>query len=293
MQKHRYFTRLQKRAQERREFLRWNHNGIYACSMAGNRTNQDRVVLSDYTVGVLDGHGQHGDVVAQAVLDSIESHQTDFSSFDIATLTKTIENIPDNEDEKLNKNGTTLCLALHTENELVTINVGDSKVMLISRCPQTQEWSTKWLTNDHSYDNKDEQKRVIDQGGRFVRTLFGNKKALCAPDGGWLAMTRAIGDYDLRPVGLIKTPEIRSHQIRDCDMFALVMTDGVSDYLTGNMVTSIMEETEKTRNLYSKVNREDIADILCNMAITYASCTNRRIDDASIVVIRLAPPADD
>ena len=260
--------------------------------MNGNIINQDRVVLSDYTVGVLDGHGPDGDFVAQVVLDSIKSHQNDFSSFDIATLTKTIENLPDSDDEKLKNNGTTLCLVLHTENELVTINVGDSKVMLLSRCPQTQVWSTKWLTNDHSYDNKDEQKRVIDQGGRFVPTFFGNKKALSAPDGAWLAMTRAIGDYDFAPVGLIKPPEIRSHQIRECDMYALVMTDGVSDYLTGNMVTSIMEETHKLRNLYSIVNREDIAGILCNMARSYARCTNRRIDDASIAVIRLAPVDD-
>lgn len=49
---------------------------------------------------------------------------------------------------------------------------------------------------------------------------------------GELAVTRAFGDKKHRPSGLIAVPEIKQYQIKECDKYLVLASDGFWDVIT-------------------------------------------------------------
>lgn len=55
-----------------------------------------------------------------------------------------------------------------------------------------------------------------------------------------LAMSRSIGDLNAQSVGVISTPEIFWHSTMKEDLFIVLASDGIWEWLTNDQVVSLM-----------------------------------------------------
>uniref|UniRef100_A0A3P9LGQ3 Si:ch211-149b19.3 n=1 Tax=Oryzias latipes TaxID=8090 RepID=A0A3P9LGQ3_ORYLA len=93
--------------------------------------------------------------------------------------------------------GTTATVAmLRDSHELVVGSVGDSRAVLC------RKGRAKKLTKDHTPDRKDERQRIQRSGGFVTWNSVGQANV-----NGRLAMTRSIGDFHLKSIGVIAEPE--------------------------------------------------------------------------------------
>lgn len=99
--------------------------------------------------------------------------------------------------------GTTATVCLLRNNiELVVGHVGDSRAVLC------REGEAILLTKDHVPDVQEERKRIKAAGGHITENSLG-----IAHVNGRLAMTRSIGDVELKPFGVTAEPDIRSIEV--------------------------------------------------------------------------------
>ena len=75
--------------------------------------------------------------------------------------------------------GSTAVLALLLRNQLLIVNLGDSRAILCQREPQQAEpcygpVRAVQLTRDHSPDREDERRRIQEHGGRLDKWSGGN-----------------------------------------------------------------------------------------------------------------------
>uniref|UniRef100_A0A671LDG5 Si:ch211-149b19.3 n=1 Tax=Sinocyclocheilus anshuiensis TaxID=1608454 RepID=A0A671LDG5_9TELE len=93
--------------------------------------------------------------------------------------------------------GTTATVALLRDGiELVVASVGDSRALLC------RKGKARKLTDDHTPERKDEKHRIRQSGGLVTWNSVGQANV-----NGRLAMTRSIGDFDLKKSGVIAEPE--------------------------------------------------------------------------------------
>ncbi|KAG8200341.1 hypothetical protein JTE90_028523 [Oedothorax gibbosus] len=111
----------------------------------------------------------------------------------------------------------TVCL-LRNSVELVIGHVGDSRALLC------RNGETKKLTTDHSGETKSEKERISKSGGTIRVDSLGRHLV-----NGRLAMTRSLGDLDLKPYGVTAQPDTRSLEVKHGkDAFLILTTDGVN-----------------------------------------------------------------
>ncbi|GAQ78178.1 Protein phosphatase 2C family protein [Klebsormidium nitens] len=145
--------------------------------------------------------------------------------------------------------GTTACVAVLVGNRWLQVaNVGDSRATLCStappsgcpsRCPAPTRRGTRKkrncglcaqdLTSNHRFDRQDEIDRVRASGG-VVLAVNGVPRLM-----GVSMLSRAIGDLDLKPYGMIPDPELSEWiDISDSDVrFLVLASDGVYEDIPG------------------------------------------------------------
>lgn len=83
---------------------------------------------------------------------------------------------------------------------------------------------------------------------------------------GRLAMTRSLGDFDVKPYGVIATPETVSLKIdHQNDAFLELHTDGMSHVMTGNEIGFIVRMCS---------DPEEAANTLTSCALQYGANDN-------------------
>ena len=97
--------------------------------------------------------------------------------------------------------------------QLITAHVGDSRAILIT---ETESYD---LTVDHKPSNPSEKERVELCGGRII--LYGVLRVQ-----GVLAVTRALGDFSLRPY-VSNTPVVNYYELRGKECFLVLASDGL------------------------------------------------------------------
>nr|6AK7_A Chain A, Protein phosphatase 1K, mitochondrial [Homo sapiens] len=119
-------------------------------------------------------------------------------------------------DATLLTSGTTATVALLRDGiELVVASVGDSRAILCRKGKPMK------LTIDHTPERADEKERIKKCGG-FVAW---NQPHV----NGRLAMTRSIGDLDLKTSGVIAEPETKRIKLHHADdSFLVLTTDGIN-----------------------------------------------------------------
>ncbi|XP_070470432.1 protein phosphatase Mn(2+)-dependent 1K isoform X1 [Equus przewalskii] len=115
--------------------------------------------------------------------------------------------------------GTTATVALLRDGiELVVASVGDSRAILCRKGKPMK------LTTDHTPERKDEKERIKKCGGFIAWNSVGQPHV-----NGRLAMTRSLGDLDLKTSGVIAEPETKRINLHHADdSFLVLTTDGIN-----------------------------------------------------------------
>ena len=98
---------------------------------------------------------------------------------------------------------------------LYCINIGDTKCIL------TQTTGSRKLSYDDLSTDEYEYNRIINEGG-FIK----NGRV-----GGQLMISRAFGDWEFKPYGVICSPHITKIEINDKSKYVILASDGVWDVL--------------------------------------------------------------
>ncbi|XP_058922836.1 protein phosphatase Mn(2+)-dependent 1K isoform X2 [Kogia breviceps] len=122
-------------------------------------------------------------------------------------------------DATLLTSGTTATVALLRDGiELVVASVGDSRAILCRKGKPMK------LTIDHTPERKDEKERIKKCGGFVAWNSLGQPHV-----NGRLAMTRSLGDLDLKTSGVIAEPETKRIKLHHADdSFLVLTTDGIN-----------------------------------------------------------------
>lgn len=227
-----------------------------------DKTNQDRGCVvypfntehKDALFMVLDGHGEQGDRVSEFTMRSVvnqlemninmnlsveEAMTNAFIHANTSLMTTPI---------KYMTSGTT-CVAMYARGEEYWIaNCGDSRVVM-ARCSTEDVGSDTPLADldlkavdlsrDHKPDDPEERKRIEEWGG-FVkpapedglsaRVYLDQKFTMIG-----LAMGRSIGDYAVKAVGVIPTPEVIKYSFQSEDKFTILASDGVWEFISSQV----------------------------------------------------------
>lgn len=111
---------------------------------------------------------------------------------------------------------------LRDGSELAVASVGDSRALLC------RNGEAMCLTNDHHPVRGDEHERILSHNG-WVDWESSHIPRV----NGRLAMTRSLGDFDVKPYGVIATPETTVLKVdHQSDAFLELHTDGVSHVMS-------------------------------------------------------------
>lgn len=219
-----------------------------------NKVNQDRLVVAHNLgddpgvalFGVMDGHGEHGHLVADFVKNNLPKYvaaQKDLRSDPRKYISVAVKKMcAALQDTGINMSfsGTTAVFGVKIDDTLYVANIGDSRcVMGRVNKGSVDDIEALPLSNDHKPDVPSEKQRILEAGGR-VCPLPGPENEDRGPDRVWLekvdvpglAMSRSIGDEVSQQVGVISTPEIIEHKITKKDLFAVWASDGVWEFIS-------------------------------------------------------------
>ncbi|KAJ6249616.1 s-cell enriched with leucine-rich repeat-containing protein slra-related [Anaeramoeba flamelloides] len=227
---------------------------------------------------VFDGHG--GWQTSNFVADTLDQ----------ILFSKLVNNIPFTLDEKgdqklkliidgtfinMNKtlkklgyddSGSTACIGLIIKNTLYTVNLGDSRSVLVKLDGETIP-----VTKDHKPTDRSELDRVCELGGTISDTGRIN---------GGIAVSRSFGDIMYQPYVSCE-PTIKRYSLSEkSDKFLVVCCDGVYDVLSNQEVGDIVYKNYLNGNK----NLNNIAAQIRN-----ASYSRGSFDNISVVVIDLFP----
>ncbi len=157
---------------------------------------------------------------------------------------------------KTSSPGSTATIALVRDGyELVVAQVGDSRALLC------REGEPRRMTEDHCPSKEEEKKRIVRAGGFVECDNIGRYLV-----NGRLAMSRSIGDLDLKPFGVTPAADIRRRSIKHGkDRFLVLFTDGVSYVLTDQEVVECLSRCDQP---------QEAAEKLVDQALLFASEDN-------------------
>jgi serine/threonine protein phosphatase PrpC len=195
-----------------------------------SQINQDRSILvspflHEYQiVGVLDGHGKGGEIVAEfarkeipiqvsAKLEEIMAQQADknLMTLDDATTEKIVQSLKDvflNVDKAApsaaRSGGATASLALQLGGKLFVANAGDSTTLVVAHRAWNESNTIIYATREDKPDLPEERERIEKAGGEVQipkPTEHGDSPRVLYTDPVsksvvGLAMSRSIGDWD-------------------------------------------------------------------------------------------------
>jgi len=131
--------------------------------------------------------------------------------------------------------GSTAVVALLVGRHFAVAHVGDSRAVLCSTSNQAVA-----VTTDHTAEREDERERIRNAGGEVSVRL-----------GGWrvgeagLAVTRSIGDADVKSIGVTAEAEIFEKGLDTEDSFLILASDGLWDLLGNQDAVSLVLDTVK------------------------------------------------
>eukprot|EP01070_Trichotokara_eunicae_P007223 Trichotokara_eunicae@DN5325_c0_g1_i1.p1 len=150
---------------------------------------------------------------------------------------------------------------------------------------KTGKFSAVDLTEDHKPNSEHEKKRIIASGGQ-VKRLEGDiphrvfLKGRLYPG---LAMSRAIGDTVGVQAGVTSEPEVSEVPIAQEDVFVIVASDGVWEFITSAEAVSMVSQLGPARVQQAA---DDLSKESWHRWIEEEGCV---VDDITVQVIYLHP----
>lgn len=232
---------------------------------------EDRYVVKELDKGILyfgvfDGH--RGTAAAEFMKNRLHDHvlfhlksgeknlETVLSRAFLSANNAFAKYVAGLPDEDMRESGTTATVALLRNSVQLTIgHVGDSRAFMYRKGEVTV------LTKDHDPEDRAERDRVMKERGTIVWTSLG--RALV---NGRLAMTRSLGDMDLKAYGVTATPDTSTMAIKHGrDSFLALISDGIS---------YVMSNSEMGNCIAACDNADEAAQALCDQALQFGSDDN-------------------
>ena len=220
-------------------------------------------------MAVCDGHGAVGQEISNYLKENLpidlnhalRNQQKDILTDDISSIITDIfkkENTKLISNEMINSmlSGSTCASAIYTPIKLITANVGDSRVILGRFDPYSQQWISEDLTRDHKPSLPDEEKRILEKGGR-IEPMKDEDNTFIGPPRVWLkqqdypglAMSRSFGDRVAHSVGVSEEPEIKEYKFRKEDKFFVVASDGLFEFIPSQDIVNIIKDYYLNRDI--------------------------------------------
>ena len=176
---------------------------------------------------IFDGHG--GNVTAKLCIKKFPEIFRKClleSPFDYEMALKKSFYLMDQEIEKIKATevGNTATIVFINNRLLYCANVGDSSCALIGK-------TNEFITTEDKCTNKNEMKRIEKEGGTIIDDRLG----------GILAVSRGLGDFDLKSKGLTCEPHITKKLIDHNINYCVLASDGVWDVLSPDEVAKITQ----------------------------------------------------
>ncbi|KAK7379300.1 hypothetical protein VNO80_04757 [Phaseolus coccineus] len=178
--------------------------------------------------------------------------------------------------------GSTAVIAVLTPDKIVVSNCGDSRAVLCRNGVAIP------LSSDHKPDRPDELLRVESKGGRVI--YWDGPRVL-----GVLAMSRAIGDYYLKPF-VISEPEVTVTERSDGDECLILASDGLWDVVSNETACGVVKMCLKSQKPptppgspggYVTADGSDRACSDASILLTKLALARHSADNVSVVVIDL------
>ncbi|OMJ92622.1 hypothetical protein SteCoe_4632 [Stentor coeruleus] len=298
-------------------------------------SNEDCVFL-----GLYDGHGANGDKVSSFCSELAQNLFSVFTSFpDPIEFLQYVTNKCEAELEKsqidAKLSGSTQVLILYANSKIYCATLGDSRAILATSNPpdlvpapyngpfhmnpvlvevkqRRNSILNKYitpvqLTFDQKPDLPEELYRITQCGGRVDQMKNSSGQGI-GPFRVWemntnspgLAVSRALGDFTCKKLGISAEPICSTHSVVENDYFIVIASDGIWDVMDNEDVTNFIESyriicKRKTRSsvLGHLVNPSNscIAQMLCEEArVRWFSIVREEdvsIDDISCIVLEL------
>ncbi|XP_048855818.1 protein phosphatase 1K, mitochondrial isoform X1 [Brienomyrus brachyistius] len=252
-------------------------SNVGAASLIGLRKeNEDRWQVSQLTGSILyfavfDGHG--GAEAADFCHKYMEMHVKDLvakeENLEMVLSRAFVEvnkalarHLHFDDCPSLQSSGSTATVALLRDSfELVVASVGDSRALLCRKGKALK------LTVDHTPERRDEKERIKKSGGYITWNSLGQPHV-----NGRLAMTRSIGDFDLKKMGVIAEPETKRLTLHHAhDSFLALTTDGVNFIMNSQEICDVISQCHDPK---------EAAQIITEQALQYGA-----EDNSTIIVV--------
>ena len=244
------------------------------------KINQDRgIVVQNFArsdqqtalFGVFDGHGRRGERVADYVMHEIPNrlrnhpkYQSNLHQAFVETYLSVDADIKRKADIEPYHSGSTACVVVLQGSKLTVSNVGDSRAVIGRRRTAEQgggnatyslpggptvdlprmRYDSISLTKDQNAKDPVERRRVLKSGGFVAEPrepglparIYLDKE--CTLVG--LAMSRSLGDHNMKKIGVIANPVITHHVVADQDEFLILASDGVWEFISSEEAVRIV-----------------------------------------------------
>ena len=210
--------------------------GLQHCSLVAVYDGHRGASAAEYLASSLERHLESrwsdstsaGDLLRNALLDADEAFR---QKEDLAWAIKSAS-IPGVQ--RTSFPGSTAVVALIIGRRIAIANLGDSRAVL---CRGDEAVP---LTQDQTAEREDERERILAAGGEVSVRM-----------GGWrvgnagLAVTRSIGDADVKNIGVIAEAEITELDMGSDDSFIIMGSDGIWDLVNPQEAVGIVLDTVK------------------------------------------------
>ena len=284
--------------------------------IGNSKTNQDTYIaltsinsIKDFDIfAVLDGHGPEGHLVSQFVSKFIQiQFQTHpglqrIKNLDIIyekliskdfSIIKDIFLNADNslryEDIDSKNSGTTCVLVIHIGEHIICANAGDSRAILVFDEENNKDLKFSKvfpLSFDCKPEKIGEKERILKMGGivEKIKNKFGQG---VGPFRVWekdkdypgLAMSRSLGDFNGKNIGVIPDPEIIEWDLNVFSKFIVICSDGVWEFLNNKDVM------ECGKQYYLENNPRGFCKELIDNSVKFWQKEDVVIDDITVVTI--------
>jgi serine/threonine protein phosphatase PrpC len=243
------------------------------------RENQDAFLVSDRLYCVADGHGGCGKAIAESVCATVAAQADKLGFIELFAAADTAADALIRATSSYRDGGgtTATVLKIDADGSCRVAHVGDSEVRVFD----TDEGDGVALTQDHSALSLAEFQRIRARHGEanflFQNGPYTQRPVFVQTEGEWklnplggfsycnirsdwsayvvsremrkLAMTRAIGDFDMRESGVISTPDVVMAAPHTAGIRAIVLaSDGLWDAMHYSEVCTIVRNPEYIGN---------------------------------------------
>jgi serine/threonine protein phosphatase PrpC len=262
--------------------------------------------LKDFNIfGVFDGHGSEGHLISQFVTRYIQLEFKRNKSIgkikDVNVIYDKIksnnfqmlkdifinaDNILREQEIESRNSGSTCVIVIHLGEHIICANAGDSRAILIYDKKHNNNYKVFPLSVDSKPELKEEKDRIYRAGG-IVEKVTNQYGQEIGPYRVWgkskefpgLAMSRSIGDFSGKNLGIIPDPQIIEANFEINVNYIVICSDGVWEFLNN-------EDVMKIGNKFYKENNPRG---FCKEVVDYATkCWKKEdfvIDDITILVV--------